>query len=265
MAAFIVFLGCNFKTQKSVKSLLTTLIALLDRAGICTDEFKTQRISMLNRSISINKRAPTLQRPPVDTEILRQVVTWWRESDTTSLPLIAAVLFMFTTSVRQSNLLPTTQRQFDPSRQLIWKDIEWRISYLKISIKWGKSQQKTCTHFQKIPKAASPDLCLYRTLRLLYSKNRPSPRSPVIAFRDGKPVSISFMRKRWAQAMQRLGLQSYGFTLHSLRRGGARFLQDNGVETSVIASHVGWKSSAIFHYVDQPSGRQTINALSSLR
>lgn len=108
-ASFTVFLACNFKTQKSVMSLLSSLISLLDRAGIPTLDFKTQQLRTLNRSISINKRAPTSQRPPVDVVILRRVVQFWRMTESAPLPLIAAVLFMFTTSVRQSNLLPCSQ------------------------------------------------------------------------------------------------------------------------------------------------------------
>lgn len=246
-------------------SLLSSLISLLDRAGLPTSEFRTQQLGSLKRSISINKRAPTVQRPPVDTTILRRIVDRWRISDPANLPLVAAVLFMFTTSVRQSNLLPVSQRQFDPTRQLVWRDIEWRSSYLKIDIKWGKSQQKSCTRYQKIPLATSPDLCLYRTLQSLHRFNRPGLSSPVIAFHDGKPIPISFMRKKWSEALSGLGLQAHGFTLHSLRRGGARFLQDSGVSVSDIAAHVGWRSSAIFNYVNDPAYKKTQNALTKLR
>lgn len=264
-ASFTVFLACNFKTQKSVMSLLSSLISLLDRAGLSTSEFRTQQLRTLNRSISINKRAPTLQRPPIDTTILRRVIDMWRTSGPHTLPLIAAVLLMFTTSVRQSNLLPTSQCLFDGSRQLIWADIEWRSSYIRINIKWGKSQQKACSRYQKIPLAASADLCLYSTLRSLHDLNHPRPSSPVIAFRDRRPIPINYMRKKWAQATMALGIQGRGFTLHSLRRGGARFLQDSGVTVNGIAHHVGWKSSAMFDYVNDPAYRQTQNALSALR
>lgn len=220
---------------------------------------------MLTRSISINKRAPTVQRPPIDVPILRQVVDHWRIVHSANLPLIAAALFMFTTGVRQSNLFPASQRQFDPTRHLIWADIAWRPEYLKISIKWGKAQQQTNSHIQKIPKAVSPDLCLHTTLRQLHDRLRPSSRAPVIAFQDGRPITNKYMCKKWSQALKALGLQDHGFTLHSLRRGGARYLQDSGVETSNIASHVGWRSSAMFHYVDAPGHAQTRHALSCLR
>lgn len=265
VAAFIVFLACNFKTQKSVKSLLSTLIAILDRTGVSTTEFRSHYAGLLTRCISINKRAPTTQRPPIDVPILRRIIQYWKMNSHDNLPFIAAVLFMFTTGVRQSNLFPATQRGFDASRHLIWADISWRPEYIKLSIKWGKAQQQTTTQLQKIPKASSGDLCLYTTLRQLYQRARPSSRHPIIAFHNAKPVPNKYMRKKWSEALEALGLHEHGFTLHSLRRGGARFLQDSGVDTSNIASHVGWRSSAMYHYVNSPGYTQTINALSKLR
>lgn len=262
--AFIVFLACNFKSQKSVKSLLSTLIALLDRTGVSTTEFRSHYAGLLTRCISIDKRAPTTQRPPIDVPILRRIIQHWQINYNNNLPFIAAVLFMFTTGVCQSNLFPATQRSFDASRHLIWADIAWRPEYIKLSIKRGKAQQQTSTQLQQIPKAASGDMCLYTTLQQLYHRTRPSSRDPIITFHNGKPIPNNNMRKKWSEALDVLGLHDHGFTLHSLRRGGARFLQDSGVDTGNIASHVGWRSSAMFHYVNAPGYGQTINALSQL-
>lgn len=116
----------------------------------------------------------------------------------------------------------------------------------------GKGAIKDMLPVAKIPKAITADLCVYRALSALYRWGNHSPRAPVIAFRDGKPITIKHMRSKWTAALNAIGLQDKGFTLHSLRRGGARFLQDNGVEESTIASHVGWRSAAMFDYVDAP-------------
>lgn len=54
------------------------------------------------------------------------------------------------------------------------------------------------------------------------------------------------------------------FTMHSLRRGGARYLQDRGVAEPIIARHVGWKSNAMYDYINLPGHRQAFNALKDL-
>lgn len=235
--SFIVFLARNYKTSKVVRSMFSTLRACLERAGIDVSSFQCVRVNLLMRSLDINMRQPTRQRLPVDTEIMRSLITLWQ----------------------------ATQRAFDATRQLVWADLIWRPTYFKILIKWGKAQQKTATRFQKVPKTRDQVLCPYLAMRRLYRASSPSPESPMFAFPDGKPVPISFISKRWNKAMGVLGWKEYGFTLHSLRRGGARYLQDMGVEVASIAGHVGWKSNAVFDYVNQPSQRSTMRALKSLR
>lgn len=73
--SFTTFLAFNLKTQKSVRSMVATLVACLQRAGIDVSNFSTTKTSLVSRSISINKRAPTRQRPPVDTQVLHRIVT----------------------------------------------------------------------------------------------------------------------------------------------------------------------------------------------
>lgn len=262
--SFTTFLACNFKTQKSVRSMISTLVACLQRAGIDTSGFHAHKTALVSRSVSINKRAPTIQRPPIDTTILHRILTYWRRYEDLGQMLSAAALLMFTTTVRQSNILPSSQRLFDPTRQLVREDVHWRRDYLKINIKWGKSQQKTCTKFQKIPKAASSELCTYTALSRLQRPRSCSDKTPLICFPDGRPVPLSYVTRKWTNAIKRLGLEKKGFTLHSLRRGGARYLQDQGVEIGNIAGHAGWRSAAINDYVNAPGMNQTYRALHAL-
>lgn len=264
VVAFIVFLAKNFKTQKTVRSLLSTLTNCLRRAGIDVSAFERDNCGLLARSISINKRTATVQRPPVDVQTLTKVVGFWRKYEPHGHALATAALIMFSTSVRQSNLLPTTQHAFDRTRQLVWQDILWRRTYVKINIKWGKAQQKTTTKYQKIPRAAAKHICTISALERLKASRRPRRNSPVISFPDGKPIPVSYVSKKWRQAMVALGMGAVGLTLHSLRRGGARYLQDQGASPSQIACHGGWKSKAVFDYIHPPNAAATYSALKHL-
>lgn len=262
--SFTTFLAYNFKTQKSVRSMVATLIACLQRAGIDASKFSSTNASMVSRSISINKRAPTRQRPPVDTHVLHRIITHWRRNEAQGPMLAAGALLMFSTSVRQSNVFPPNQHAFDHTRQLTYEDVTWRSQYLKINIKWGKAQQKTCTKFQKILRASSFDMCVYSALRAIPRPTPPNRKMPLICFADGKPVPVSYVVKKWKEALKSLSLDDMGFTLHSLRRGGARYLHDQGVEVGNIARHAGWRSNAINDYVDAPGTRQAYSAWHAL-
>lgn len=178
--------------------------------------------------------------------------------------LAASALLMFTTAVRQSNIFPATIRAFDPTRHLTCEDVIWRPDYIKINIKWGKAQQKMCTKFPKIPRAASAEMCVYTALHHLSRASDFRPKSPLIAFPNGNPVPVTYVTRKWKDALRSLNLEAQGFTLHSLHRGGARYLQDQGVETGNIARHAGWRSNAINDYVNAPGLKQAYRAWHSL-
>lgn len=262
--SFMVFLALNYKTQHTVKSMFSTLTACLTRAGIDTSNFISLQLNLLCRSVSINKRAVTTQRLPLDTQILRRLVLHMRNNHMHGGVLAAACILMFVTNVRQSNVFPNSIRGFDPSRHKTWSDILWRPQYIKINIKWAKAQQKSGTRYQKIPRADSMDICLHSALSALKSVQRTTSTSPLIAFPDGRPIPISYAIKKWKKAMSELSIEHLRLTMHTLRRGGARYLEDSGVEMGNIAQHGGWRSAAITDYVNAPAYRNTISALRHL-
>lgn len=188
---------------------------------------------------------------------------YWRLQGALGRTLAAAAIMMFVTNLRQSNLFPPTKRAFDSTRQLVWRDVVWRTNYIKIQVKWGKAQQKTSTRFQKIPRAGSTSLCLARALMDIRPR-RCNPNAPIFVFQDASPIPISFVSKAWKAALRSLKLDGEGFTLHSLRRGGARYLQDMVVSDNNIANHAGWKSSAIYDYINAPRQRPAFSALKKL-
>lgn len=128
--SFLAFLLKNYKTQKLVKSMFSTLRACLQRAQIDVHAFQTNRVSLFLRSIGINKRTPTLQRPPIDVTVLKRIVLYWRTAHHMGHTLAAAAIMMFVTSLRQSNLFSTSKLAFDATRQLVWADVIWRQGYI---------------------------------------------------------------------------------------------------------------------------------------
>lgn len=264
--SFLGFLVKHYKTQKFVRSMFSTLKACLVRAHLDVSAFETTRVSLFVRSIGINKRTATLQRPPINVPLLKRIVSYWRQTHRMGHTLAATAIMMFVTSLHQSNLFPTSKLAFDPTRQLVWADIVWRHDSIKVQIMWGKSQQKTSTRFQRIPRADDRTVCLVSALSAI-RKHRQRLTDPIFAFPDGSPLPISYVAKRWTEAISVLGLKHAGITMHSLRRGGggARFLQDMGLQDGPIASHVGWRSAAMYDYIKTPGHRRVFCALKRLR
>lgn len=65
-------------------------------------------------------------------------------------------------------------------------------------------------------------------------------------------------------AIAALGLKPAGLTMHSLRRGSARYLQDMSVDDTDIAKQVGWKSNTMYDYINTPGHHRVFCALKSL-
>lgn len=172
---------------------------------------------------------------------------------------------MFTTNMRQSNIFPPSQSLFDPNRMLLRKDVLLNSSTITITNKWSKSsQQVSSLRYQTIPRATYPQLCTWRAARA-YFANFPHRRlnQPLIHFDDLSPIPIYYIVKRWKQALGAARLDP-SLTLHSLRRGGATYLQDAGVPMPDVAKHSSWRSAAILRYTRNPSDCATIKALRDL-
>lgn len=266
ITAFIEHLARTQRTAAAVLSSVSSLRAVLQRNNIPTHSFAATSISLLLRSIKVNKRTPAVQRPPVHLPELRSIMNQLQHMEY-SYHLRLAVLLLFTTSFRQSNLAPQTQRTFDPTRHLTRADVRVASSYVQIQEKWLKTcQQISRDRWLAVPRARGSALCLHTAIiALLRVSPTRRPTQPLVVFDDGAPMPLSFITRAFKLALTNAGLGHRRITLHSLRRGGARFLQRSGVATGDIASHGGWSSSAMFRYINHPTKPAAFRALQALK
>lgn len=265
IVAFLEYLAQVQKTAAAVISTFTTLKALLSRRYVPIEAFDHPQVATLMRAIKINKRTPARQVPPVSLQHLKMIMHRLREMDY-GHQLAVAVILMFATNFRQSNIAPPSVKKFDHTRHLTREDIRLRQSSVNIYQKWSKTQQQVgMDRWISIPRAASAQLCLVSALTELFL-NEPTVRKnqPLLSFDDGNPMPIPYIYKAFKLALRRAGLGRQPYTLHSLRRGGACFLQKAGVDLPAIATHGGWKSNAIMRYVHQPHRRAAFKALQTL-
>lgn len=176
------------------------------------------------------------------------------------------MLILLTTPFRQSNLAPAKLRGFDSSRHLLRTDVRLVPAHVQVLKKWSKTcQQIVCDRWLAVPRVSGSPLCLHAAVTALYREAPTTRRNqPLLTFDDGMPMPLSFIMKAFKLALARAGL-SHCLTLHSLRRGGARFLQLSGVNTQEIAAHGEWRSGAIFRYIDHPTKPAAFTALQSLK
>lgn len=253
-------------TAASVLSTVSTLRAILNRSGISTHSFLDNQVAMLLRAIKINKRTPAVQRSPVRVHDLRLIISQLQDLEYAT-HLQVAVLLLFTTSFRQSNLAPSTIRAFDPTCHLTCSDVRLSSSCVYVFEKWSKTRQQIVRdRWLTIPRVLGSALCLHAALTSLYREVPTTRRhQPLLTFDDSHPMPLSFITKSFKKATARAGLASCALTLHSLRRGGARFMQMAGVSSEDIASHAGWRSQAMFRYINNPTKPAAFKALKALK
>lgn len=266
LKAFIEHLARTQHTAASVLSTVSTLRALLHRSRIPTHNFLHNDVQMLLRAIKINKRTPAVQKPPVQVHDLRRIIHQLQRMEYAQ-QLKTAVLLLFTTAFRQSNLAPTTARSFDHTRHLTRADVRLSSALVQVFEKWSKTKQQIVTdRWLSVPRVVGSSLCLHAAIsQMLCTSPTLSRRQPLLVFDDGSPMPLSYINKCFKIALKGAGLSHSGLTLHSLRRGGARFLQIAGVGSSDIASHAGWKSAAMFRYIDNPTKPAAFRALQALK
>lgn len=264
--AFIEHLAATQRTAASVISTVSTLKAALLRHSISTRAFAAPPVELLIRSVKINKRTPAKQRPPVLLHQLRAIVTQLHHVDY-SAQMKVVVILLFTTAFRQSNLAPTSVGAFDPTRHLTRADVRLMVGGVHILEKWSKTRQQIVNdRWISVPRVVGSLLCLHAALtRLLRVSPSTSRTQPLLVFDDGNPIPASFISRQFKAALLRAGLGQRALTLHSLRRGGARFMQQAGVPTNDIASHGGWKSAAIYRYINNPTKPAAFKALKCLK
>lgn len=262
---YIEYLAQYLKTSTSVFSTLASLKALLQRLQINIDSFHHQQVSALLLSISKNKRTETFQRPPASIDTVKTILQFIA-STKYGLQLSTAILLMFTTNMRQANLFPYVQKEFDPDRMLLRSDVQITHDTVVIKNKWSKSsQQITSLRYQHIPKAADERVCLWTAMSTLFQTYpHVSLKQPLFHFHDLTPMTTQYVNRAWKEALKATDTDST-ITLHSLRRGGALYLQQNGVPLPDVGTHGGWKSNAVLRYTNHPSSTSAFSALQALQ
>ena len=133
---------------------------------------------------------------------------------------------MFFLMARKSNFIPTAVKSFDPSKQLIRKDIQVSEDMLVVNIKWSKTRQ--FDHSHQVPILATPGSCLcpVTAYKNMISKVAASQSDPAFCVFSGSkkatlvPLIYSQFQTKFRDLIARTGRDKSSFSTHSLHRGG---------------------------------------------
>lgn len=261
ICAFIHYLTIKYDKSTTIINAISGLASVLRRMGIDTSPFRSINVLDFVLSIKTNIRHVPFKRLPVSFEMLRDVLVSIRPSP--EGPTIAlALLIMYYTFFRQSNLCPRNKTGFDQTRHLVRGDVIARPHGLAIALKWSKTRQTMSASTTAAPAMADAAMCPVAAHRdmLVFSPTM-SDSQPLISFRDASPLPLTFLKKAWDQALGTLGADPHFYTLHSLRRGGATDIYTHGAASiQQIKDHGDWASDAVYQYLPNDPGRSSVVA-----
>ena len=167
----------------------------------------------------------------------------------------AACLVAFFSFFRKSNLLVSSQHEFDPSRHLSRQNVQFHPEGVILRIFKTKTIQFSERYLEiPLPSIQNSPLCPAKAL-LLSFKFVPTVVSPSPAFlywdnNSITPLTHAIFLPRLKLALSNIGIDHTKYSGHSFRRGGASFAFQCGVPGELIQAQGDWKSEAYKGYLD---------------
>ena len=204
----------------------------------------------------MNVRRATNDKLPVTPSILKAALTHIN-AQPGSEPVTLGIILMFVGFLRQSSVAPATVATFDPTRHLTHADTWPTPRGLVVRIKWSKTIQRAADlKTIVLPPTADPKVCPIKAHAACRAAS-PSlqPTAPLLAFKDGNPVTARYLARRWTAALQAAGYSPSAYSLHSLRKGGASYAYNEGdARLNDVMAQGTWQSAAVRTYIKPHEG-----------
>ena len=219
------------------------------RLGIYDKNFEAPLISSYLKAIAKIRPSVVVKKGVYTMDQLDQL---FRVNSQLPSPLpfkLAFALGVFAL-LRISNLVPPSEKYFNPDKHLTRADVTVTTAGAEISIKWAKNLQRTDnTHIVRVPRFTQrPYLCPVLAIEQTLATPPYAPSAPLV-IKGNRPVTKRAIRQRLALINRHMGLDQSGLTFHALRRTGVTLLFGKDVPLSAIRSHGAWASDAIWQYV----------------
>lgn len=167
--------------------------------------------------------------------------------------MAGALILMFHTFFRQSNFAAITSLEFDHTRQLTRGDLEVRSQRVLVDHKWSKTHQAASHHTQVVIPAVPGSILCPKEAVVRMTQHIPTrhPRQPLLSFKDGTHMPLSYIRRVWSTVTRAIGIPNCdSYSLHGLRRGAAtHVLQQDPTAREAIKEHGMWRSDAVDKYL----------------
>ena len=212
------------------------------------------------RGIKRINGSPVSQKLPVTPDVLYKLEQNLIFSSSLDATFWAAYLVAFFSFFRKSNLLPPTTTSFDPQRHLRNCDIKFYPWGIILVVRWSKTiQYKNRTLLVPFPRINHSSLCPWSAVQHAFKlaqvyQSKKHAFAPAFVYKEGgtlKVLTHSKFTSKLKEILDKCGIDSWNFSGHSFRRGGATFALHCSVPSDYIKLQGDWKSNAYERYLER--------------
>ena len=243
------FLGNSLKNVRS-KNYLSGARTYISSAGGATLNFDSPLITTLLKGISNLSDHIELQAPALTRPLLLRLIDGLRQRGPDGEVAAAACLFGVATFLRQSNFLPGGAR--GGPHLILKKDVTIGVAGMRVTVRTTKTLSPRSGGVV-VPVAWVPGspYCPVRSLVSAWGLGRGAPTGGLIFIlpSTGRPLTVSTLTAAAREVLRGLTWPlADRFTVHSLRRTGARLAGAAGADESALMLHGTWSSTAVRTY-----------------
>lgn len=254
LTRFAVYLHMRKLKPETINNYLSGVRTLHGLAGLRVPQTESLIHQMVLKGIRSRNKIPKKQAEAITPQVLKMIFQCVDLSDSLELVAWVAVLIGFHCLLRASNLTARTVSAFNPQENLLRQDFRMHRHMLLAHIKWTKTlQYREKKLLIPVIPFADEQINAVRWFQFMVDKIPAPSNAPAFSVPSKKGLlpltyrQLSSKLKKWTQACS---LDSSKFTSHCLRRGGASWLDEQGVPESVIAVLGDWRTNAFKNYID---------------
>ena len=193
------------------------------------------------------------QKLPVTPHILLQLYTCVDFTNSLHVCVWSAMLFMFFTFFRKSNVMPMSVSTFDSSKQVTRECISVCKDFILVSVTWSKTIQHSQKQLLVPVSVVQGSVLCPVTAYLQLLDIVPGSTGPAFSYFKGHtrvPLTYNVFTKMFRLWLQNIGISHPNlYSPHSFRRGGATWAFQAGVSPTLIKLHGDWQSDCYLQYV----------------
>lgn len=250
LSLYVQFLCRTFKSTQSIKNYISGIKTMHLLLGFSTDNINDFLINLSLRGMARLHPYCIKQAQAITPSILLQFAEVLDFTNPEDIVFWCLFLFAFFLFARKSNLVPTTQKDFENRRFLLRKDVQITESCLIVNMRWSKTiqfgERVLQTPLIRVPGSAlCPVSAYYKMCSMIKAKSE----DPLFKLPNRKFVTYRDFQKKLKSLISRIGLNPNLFSSHSFRRGGASWAFQSKVPADLIQWQGDWKSDAYKKYL----------------